>query len=226
LRELAVGLSQKVEKHILEHTEEVLGKASHSLFKSGLGKEGVLTLLKDTVKTGGKAVLSQSEGGGLAWVIEKSFSEDVGAAGEKVLRVVVDKEGKVITAFPVKSLLKRVAIQGIQVSAQLAVVAILLTQYEGESQAAEADTAERYKKQEANKSSLETALEWLDPTGLFESSPIALEPNFNKIRERTSEALNQAQTQLGRPLTSDETETIRQDIYNIWSEASGNYNPP
>jgi hypothetical protein len=36
----------------------------------------------------------------------------VGAAGEKVVRVVVDKEGRVITAFPVKSIIERVAIRG------------------------------------------------------------------------------------------------------------------
>jgi RHS repeat-associated protein len=35
LKELAEGLTEKVERHILEHTEEVAEKATHSLFKSG-----------------------------------------------------------------------------------------------------------------------------------------------------------------------------------------------
>jgi RHS repeat-associated protein len=65
LRELAEGLLPKVEKHIMEHTEQVLEKVTHTLFKSGTTKEGILTLIKDTVKTGGHAVLSQSENGGL-----------------------------------------------------------------------------------------------------------------------------------------------------------------
>jgi len=204
----------------------VAGKAAHSLFKSGATKEGVLTLIKDTVRAGNKAVLSRAENGGMAWVIEKTFSEEVGQAGEKVIRVVVDKEGRIITAYPVKSLLERVAIKGILVSAQLAVVAILLTHYEEEAKAAEEDTAARYKHLEESKSGLETAIEWLDPIGIFESSTIALEPNFNQIRAHQAAALNQAEQELGRSLSQEERNAISQDIYNIWAEASTSHPAP
>jgi RHS repeat-associated protein len=220
LRELAEGLLPKVEKHILEHTEEVAGKAVHNLFKSGIGKEEVLTLIKETVKEGGSAVLSQSESGGIAFVIEKTFTKEVGSAGQKVLRVVVDKEGKVITAFPVDALLRRIAIRGIQVSAQLAVATFLLTQYEEEAKAAEADTSARVKRIQDSKSWVETGLEWIGPFGIFESSPIGLEPNFSKIGARTAAAVSGAEKELGRPLTAEERGMIQQDIYNIWSEAS------
>src|SRR5262249_3028753 len=146
LKELAEGLAVKVEKHILEHTEEVAEKATHTLFKSGLGKEGILNLIKETIKTGGKPILGEmSEKGSLAWEFEKEFKNEVGAGGQKVLRVVVNKEGKVVTAFATDSILKRIAIRGIQVSAQLAAVAFLTTQYEKEAQAADEDTAARYK---------------------------------------------------------------------------------
>jgi len=68
-----------------------------------------------------------SESGKLAWVIEKEFKDAVGEGGQKILRVVVDKEGKVVTAFAAENLIKRIAIRGIQVSAQLATVAFLTT---------------------------------------------------------------------------------------------------
>ena len=39
LREMADRLLPKVEKHILEHAEEVVGKATHTVFRAGLGKK-------------------------------------------------------------------------------------------------------------------------------------------------------------------------------------------
>ncbi|MFC3550085.1 SpvB/TcaC N-terminal domain-containing protein [Lysobacter cavernae] len=219
LKELAEGLAPKVEKHILEHAEEVAAKAVHGVFKSGTAKEEVLGLIRDTVKTGGKAVLSQTESGAFAWVFEKEFKEGVGSAGQKILRVVVDKEGKVITAFPVDSLIKRMAIRGLQVSAQLAAIGFVAGIYEQEAQAAEADTTERYKRVEEKKSWIETALEWVVPLGLAESSPIALEPNFGKIQARTADALSNAEKEFGRRLTAEEAATISNEIYNIWADS-------
>jgi hypothetical protein len=58
-------------------------------------KEKLLDLIKDTVKTGGKPVLSEmSENGKFAWVIEKEFKDAIGEKGQKILRLVIDKEGK------------------------------------------------------------------------------------------------------------------------------------
>jgi RHS repeat-associated protein len=218
LKELAEGLSAKVEKHILEHTEEVAGKAVHNLFKAGTTKETIVGLIEETAKKGG-AVLSQAESGGLAFVIEKTFTKEIGSAGQKVLRVVVDREGRVITAFPVDSLIKRIAIRGIQVSAQLAVAAFLLTQYEEEAKAAETDTAGRYKHLDDQKGWFETGLEWVVPFGLAESSPIRLDPNFSEIRRRVVSAASAAEKELGRPLTAEERGMLEQDIYNIWDES-------
>jgi hypothetical protein len=98
--------------------------------------------------------------------------------------------------------------------------------YEEEAKAAEADTAARYKRIEESKSVLETAIEWLDPIGIFESSLIALEPNFAQIHARQAAAINAAEQELGRSLSQEERDAIQQDIYNIWAEASLCYQAP
>ena len=227
LQELAEGLAAKVEKHILEHTEEVVEKAVNTLFKKSLGKEAILDLIKETIKSGGAPVLSEmSENGKLAWVFEKEFKDEVGVGGQKVLRVVVDKEGKVVTAFAVDSLIKRIAIKGIQVSAELATVAFLTTLYEKEAKAADENTAVRYKRFEESQSTLETVLEWVVPLGLAESSPIALELDFAQISAHSQAAIAEAEHELGRKLDPEEEQLIRQDIYNIWAESSTSYQAP
>jgi hypothetical protein len=211
----------------LEHSEEVAGKAINTMFKSGIGKEEMVSLIKETIEKGGKPVLSEmSENGKIAWVFEREFKDPIGQGGQKILRVVVDKEGKVVTAFPVNSLIDRIATKGILVSAKLATVAILTTLFESESQAAEKDTAARYKALEKSKTKLETALEWIVPYGLAESSPIALEPNFSAISARTQAVISQTESDLGRQLSDDEKTEIRQGIYNIWAEATNNYQKP
>ncbi|WP_437734508.1 hypothetical protein [Sorangium sp. So ce1335] len=112
------------------------------------------------------------------------------------------------------------SIRGIQVSAQLAAAALLVTLYENEAQAADLDTAARYKSAEDEKSWFETALEWAGPFGLLESSSVALGPNFSKIKERSAAVISETEKELGRSLTSEEAGMIRQDIYNIWAESA------
>lgn len=221
LKRLADGLFPKVEKHILEHAEEVVGKATHSLFRPGMTKDQILALIKDTVKTGGKPVLSEmSESGAFAWVIEKEFGAAIGAAGQKILRVVVDREGRVVTAFVVKDLIKRIAVRGLLVSAQLAVMVFMLTILDEEAQAAEEDTKRRYRRIEDEKSWFETTLEWVGPFGIFDSTLIGLDPNFTKLRARTDRALVEAERELNRSLTGEEVALIRQFIYDIWDEST------
>jgi hypothetical protein len=220
LKELAEGLLPKVEQHILEHAEEVVAKATHTVFKAGLGKDQILALIKETIKKGGAPVLSEmSESGAFAFVIEKEFSQEIGSAGQKILRVVVDREGRVVTAFAVNKLLERVAIKGLLVSAQLAVVIFMLSILEAEAEAAESDTRRRYKRIADDQSWFETGLEWLGPFGLFESTLIGLEPNFDQIAARTNLALMAAAKELNRPLTAEEQAVIRQAIYDVWADA-------
>jgi hypothetical protein len=208
----------------MEHGEEVAGKAIHTMFKSSIGKEEMVALVKQTIEKGGKPVLSEmSENGKLAWVFEKEFKEQIGENGQKILRVVVDKDGKVVSAFPVNSFIKRISTRGILVSAQLATVAVLTTLFESESQAAEADTAARYRALEKSKTKLETTLEWIVPFGLAESSPIALEPNFSAIALRTQAIITQTATDLGRDLTAEEKTEISREVYSIWADATNNY---
>jgi hypothetical protein len=220
LRELAEGLPAKIEAHILEHADEVLGKAKHTLLKSGITKEELLRLIRETVQKGGKPILSEmSESGQLAWVFEREFKDAVGEKGQKILRVVVDKAGRIVTTFPVDNLLKRLSIRGILVSGQLAAFAFLTILLESEAQAAVADITARRKAFEDSKTWFETGLEWIGPFGIFESSPIGLEPNFDEIRRRTALAIAEATKSLERNLSKEESEVIGREIYNVWQEA-------
>jgi RHS repeat-associated protein len=217
VKRLAEDVSQKALKHALEHTGEVSEKVVHTLFKKGLGKAEIVELIKTTLKKGNAAVLSEiSENGKLAFVIEKEFSEQIGSKVEqKILRVVVDKEGNLVTAFPVSKLLQRVSIKGIQVSAQLAAVAAVIAFYESEANAAQKDAEARRKKAE-ERNALETVLEWVVPFGLAESSNIAIEPNFSAIRAHTDTAIKEVEAELGRELSAEEKQQIGSDIYQIW----------
>ena len=81
LKELAEGLPSQVEKHVLQHAGEVMDKVSHTVFKAGLGKNEILALIKETVKTGGHAVLSElSEGVATTeWALTAAPPSQVGA---------------------------------------------------------------------------------------------------------------------------------------------------
>ena len=59
------------------------------------------------------------------------------------------------------------------------------------------------------------------PYGIFESSPIAVEPNFTAIRTRTQAAVDEARTTFGREPTAQELQVIRQTVYDVWAEAAG-----
>ncbi|XXS87710.1 hypothetical protein WMF28_31315 [Sorangium sp. So ce590] len=108
-------------------------------------------------------------------------------------------------------------------SAQIAAAALLATLYENEAQAADLDTATRYKSAEDEKSWFETALEWAGPFGLLESIPVGLGPNFSKIQDRSAAVISEAENELGRGLTSEEAGVIRQDIYSIWADSATSF---
>src|SRR5262249_51217301 len=91
---LGKALPAKVEAHILEHAREIAGKAVHSVFSKGTNISEVVDLVKATVRSGARPILSVSDNGALAFVFEKDFANAVGAQGEKTLRVVVDLEGR------------------------------------------------------------------------------------------------------------------------------------
>jgi hypothetical protein len=122
LRFGAKWLSKKsvktISKHIARHTRRIAGRAIHSVFKS---PRKVKSLVEQAVKEGielaakhptapadqvlegaGLRITRQAAGapGKFRWLVQKEFNEAIGTQGERVLRVILDQTGRVVTAFP------------------------------------------------------------------------------------------------------------------------------
>lgn len=220
LTHLAKELPARTEAHILEHTREIIGKPTHTLFSEGTNITEIVDLVRTTIRSGARPILSVSDNGALAFVFEKEFPKVIGRLKEKTLRVVVDLEGRIVTAFPVafEKKLVPLSIRGISVSASVAPVFFLNALAEEESALAEKDTERRSAAQ--SDTWTERVLEFIGPYGLLESSPIAMDPNFRAIRERTAAALDEARASFGRELTPPEQAMIRRCVYNVWADAA------
>jgi len=219
---LGKALPAKVEAHILEHTREIAGKPAHSLFQNGTSIDRITDLVRAALRSGARPILSISDNGALAFVVEKEFSNAIGAKGEKGLRLVVDLEGHIVTAFPfaLEKKLATLTIRGVTVAASIAPLVFLSALAEAEADEATAD-ADRRSTGAQRSTWTEKVLEFVGPYGIFESSPIAIEPNFIAIKGRTDAALAEARTSLGRELTPDEDQAIRQCVYDVWADAAG-----
>ena len=217
---LSETLPKRTEAHILEHTREIVGKPKHTLFNEGTQMPQIVDMMLTTVRSGARPMLSVSDNNALAFVFEKEFPHAIGTKGERILRVVVDQEGRAVTAFPVQNGLKAMSIRGITVVASLAPVAFVSALAESEREAATADAAKR--SADAQKSGwTEKILSFVGPYGIFDSSPIAIGPNFSEITKRTQAAWAEARASLGRELTTEEQSAIRQCVYDAWASAAG-----
>lgn len=58
-------------------------------------EEGVIRIARQTTGTPGK----------FRWIVQKTFPEAIGTAGERILRIVIDQSGRIVTAFPADRLL-------------------------------------------------------------------------------------------------------------------------
>ncbi len=225
LMNLAKTVPAKAEAHVLEHTREIAGKVVHSLFSKGTSIDAVVDLARTALRAGARPVLSVTDSGALAFVFEHEFPNAIGAKGEKVLRLVVDAEGSLVTAFPVAAerKLATLTVRGVAVVASVAPLLLLSALAESDSELASSDAARRSAK--ANEPSwTERILEFLGPYGVLESSPIAIEPNFVAIRDRTRAALEEARTSFGRELRPAERQAVEQCIYNVWADAAAGAN--
>jgi hypothetical protein len=221
LANLGKLLPAKVEAHILQHTREIPGKAVHSLFQKGTSMADITDLVRATARSGARPILSVSDNGALAFVFEKELPKTIGASGEKTLRVVVDLEGKLVTAFPIAAAKKlaTLTVRGVTVAASIAPLVFVSALAQSEGEAAAVDSQKR--SAAAQQSTwIESLLELIGPYGIFESSPIAIEPNFAAIKTRTKDALDEARASFGRDLTPREQEVIRQSVYGVWVEAA------
>jgi hypothetical protein len=110
-------------KHIQNHTRRIFLKPLHGVFRNinkirGLVQktleEGV-QLTRDFATHSGVEAIERNgvkitrqrtkTPGKIRYVLEKTFNTPIGTKGEKVLRVVIDMTGRLVTAFPVDKLL-------------------------------------------------------------------------------------------------------------------------
>jgi hypothetical protein len=110
-------------KHIATHTRRNFGKAIHTVFRSindirplinQTLKEGV-ELTQHFAKSSGLEVVEHAgvrltrqasrTPGKIRWLLQKEFRSPIGSAGERVLCIVLDVSGRLVTAFPADKLL-------------------------------------------------------------------------------------------------------------------------
>lgn len=112
-----------ISKHIARHARSIAGRAIHSIFRN---PREIRALVKVTLKEAGEIAARHASAGTehiveeagirltrqatgtpgkFRLVIEKVFNREIGTAGERVLRLVLDQTGRLVTAFPADRLL-------------------------------------------------------------------------------------------------------------------------
>ncbi len=215
------GIDKAVAAHIAEHFTMVAGKVSHSLFDASLRSTKAVTgLVTETLKKGGSsAILSVTDSGALAWVFEAELGRTIGAAGKQALtklRVVVDLQGRLITAFPIRAFTTTITLRGLGGLRVTLASALALLAVQGiyENEAAAAVEARR-RFDEANDPSW---WEYLVPWG--PASTFGYEPNPGEIAERGTAVIAELEATLGATLDADTRAGVRDDVRHIWT-ASG-----
>jgi len=115
---LAKRTIKTVSKHIARHGRRIAERAIHSVFKSPKKIKNMieLTLKEATELTERRAQAVATEAleegairitqqqtatpGKVRWLVQRTFGEEIGTRGERILRVILDQSGRVVTAFP------------------------------------------------------------------------------------------------------------------------------
>ena len=65
------------------------------------------TATSGIIERNGLKIAIQQTGspGKVRWVVQRAFGQTIGTNGERILRVVIDSSGRVVTAFPAERLL-------------------------------------------------------------------------------------------------------------------------
>lgn len=218
---LGRSIPAKVEAHVLEHTREAAGKVVHSLFEKGTSMDRIVELMRATLRSGARPILSVADDGALVFVLEREFPKAIGSKGEKALRMVVDLEGRLVTAFPfaAEKKLATLTVRGIAVAATVAPLFMLGSLAQSEAEVASVDAAGR--REQANRTTwLEDVLAFVGPYGIFDSSPVAIEPNFSVMKKRQDAAIDEARSAFEREPTSEEVEAIKKCVHDAWADAA------
>ncbi len=120
---LSKRTAKQISKHIARHTRTIATRAIHSVFKNPRRVKYIVTnavkeatevvgrnaakLATDTVEEGAIRVVRQATRtpGKFRWVVQKTFVEAIGTGGQRVLRIVIDQSGRIVTAFPADRLI-------------------------------------------------------------------------------------------------------------------------
>ena len=111
--------TRAISKHIARHGRRIAGRAVHSIFRNprairdlvsrtiregiGLARRATRHGAEEVLEEGGVRVFRQATRtpGKFRYVVEKDFGREIGTRGERILRVIIDESGRLVTAFPV-----------------------------------------------------------------------------------------------------------------------------
>lgn len=111
--------TRAISKHIARHGRRIAERAVHSIFRNprairdlvsrtiregiGLARRATRHGAEEVLEEGGVRVFRQATRtpGKFRYVVEKDFGREIGTRGERILRVIIDETGRLVTAFPV-----------------------------------------------------------------------------------------------------------------------------
>jgi hypothetical protein len=118
-RWLATRRFATISRHVARHGRRIAGRAVHSVFRnpreinaltSRAIREAIPLVRRmatrgadEVIEEGGIRIFRQASRtpGKFRIVVEKTFTREIGTQGERILRLVLDMSGRVVTAFPV-----------------------------------------------------------------------------------------------------------------------------
>jgi hypothetical protein len=166
-RQLEKRTIRTVSKHIARHAGRIAGRAIHSIFRNPREIRYLITRTvreateiaakhatagtERVIEEAGIRVTRQATGtpGKFRLLIQKVFDREIGTQGERILRIVLDQTGRIVTAFPADRL-AAVGLTAVGIEA--------LT--EGTARAGEAVQAQVAKAEEARKAREEKVDLW------------------------------------------------------------------
>jgi hypothetical protein len=111
---LATRESKQVSGHIARHGRRIAGRVIHSVFRS---PKDIKWMLDHTLKYASEVVARNAESdviqeagikierqSATRWAVNREFRSAIGTEGETVLRMIVNHNGRIVTAYPVRAL--------------------------------------------------------------------------------------------------------------------------
>jgi Domain of unknown function (DUF4157) len=115
---LSKRTAKLISKHIARHARDIAGRAIHSVFKNPrrvkylvkttikeaaeVAERSAAKLATEAIEEGSIRIVRQGTRtpGKYRWIVQKTFTEAIGTGGQRILRIVIDHSGRIVTAFP------------------------------------------------------------------------------------------------------------------------------